>query len=30
MEQLLKKQAIDEGLRRSLMRKKWYLAEDLI
>jgi hypothetical protein len=30
MEQLLKKQAIDEGLRRSLLRKKRYLAEDLI
>ncbi|MFH0731202.1 MAG: DUF4124 domain-containing protein [Pseudomonadota bacterium] len=30
MEQILRKQASDEGLRRSLMRKKRYLAEELI
>lgn len=30
MEQLLKKQTSDKGLRRSLMRKKRYLAEELI
>jgi hypothetical protein len=30
VEQLLKKHASDEGLRRSLMRKKRYLAEELI